>query len=220
MPAMTDATCIELYAAFQTYRQAQPWLVLNPQQPFTIEHPDTGEIAYCCTVDDNTGEDLYHVGIAVYPGAVGFETLTRLQMGTLTLDDASIEAYAVMNDSVMQALLHDPDHKSQPARLQIMVPEDMTWPFWMSTSTDGTTQREPDQRQAKYFMTAFEVAQDLAEQIRAGSVKMPPEITDHEPLTYVLHSSKETSSCWSYHVDVNPIKCTRNQRKTTRQDGT
>ena len=117
----------------------------------------------------------------------------------------------MLNDSVMNALLDDPDHKSQPARLNLEVPEDMTWPFWMITSADGTTQREPNQRQAQYFMTAFEVAQDLAEQMRVGSVKippMPPEIADEEPFTYVLHSSKQTSQSWYYHVDVNPMKRT------------
>ena len=65
------------------------------------------------------------------------------------------------------------------------------------TSADGTTQHEPNQRQAKYFITAFEVAQDLAEQLRVRSVRippMPPEITDEKPFTYVLHSSKETGT--------------------------
>ena len=208
MAAMTDDTCVELHAAFQKYRQAKSWLTLNPQQPFTIKHPDTGEIAYCGTVDDNTGEDSHDVGIAVYPGDVGFETVTKLQLGAITLDYAGIEAYAVLNDSVVQALLHDPDHKSQPARLHIQAPEDMTWPFWRIVGADGTTQREPDQRPAQYFMTAFEVAQDLAEQLRGGSVKippMPPKLEDEELFTCVLHSSKETNQSWSYHVDVNPM---------------
>ena len=101
----------------------------------------------------------------------------------------------MLNDSVMNALLDDPDHKSQPARLNLEVPEDMTWPFWMITSADGTTQREPNQRQAQYFMTAFEVAQDLAEQLRVGSAKisvMPPEIAAEKP----------------FSVDVNPTKRT------------
>ncbi len=211
MTAMTDQTCVELHAAFQTYRQAKPWLILNPQQPFTIEHPDTGEIAYCSTLDDNTVEDLHDVGIAIYPGKVGLETFTKLELGTITLDHDGIESYAVLNDSVIQALLDDPDHESQPSRLHIQVPEDMTWPFWMITSADGTTQREPNQRQAQYFMTAFEVAQDLAEQLRVGSVRippMPPEIADEELFTCVLHSSKETNPSWSYHVDDSPTKRT------------
>ena len=211
MTAMTDQTCIELHAAFQTYRQAKPWLILNPQQPFTIEHPDIGEIACCSTLDHNTGEDLHDVGIAIYPGEVGLETFTKLELGTITLDEDGIEAYAVLNDSVMHALLDDPDHKSQPYRLHIQVPEDMTWPFWMMTSADGTTQREPDQRQAKCFITAFEVAQDLAQQLRVGSVKipvMPPEIAAEKPFSCVRHSSKETGTSWSYHVDVNPTKRT------------
>ena len=65
----------------------------------------------------------------------------------------------------------------------------------MITSADGTTQREPEQRQAKYFTTAFEVAQDLAEQLRVGSAKippMPPEIAAEKP----------------FSVDVNPTKRT------------
>ena len=128
--------------------------------------------------------------------------------GDITLHVPGAEAYAVLNDSVMNALFHDPDHKSQPAKLDIMVPEDMTWPFWMIVSADGTTRREPDQRQAKYFITAFEVAQDLANKIRDGSVKipaMPPELTDLELFTYVLHTHQETDQSLSYHVDVNPI---------------
>ena len=127
--------------------------------------------------------------------------------GDITLHVPGAEAYAVMNDSVMNALFHDPDHKSQPAKLDIMVPEDMTWPFWMIVSADGTTRREPDQRQAKYFIKAFEVAQDLANQIRDGSVKipaMPPELADLELFTCVLHTHQEPDQSLSYHVDVTP----------------
>ena len=82
----------------ETYRQAKPWLILNPQQPFTIEHPDIGEIACCSTLDHNTEEDLYDVGIAIYPGEVGLKTFTKLELGAITLDEDGIEAYAVLDD--------------------------------------------------------------------------------------------------------------------------
>ena len=82
----------------ETYRQAKPWLILNPQQPFTIEHPDIGEIACCSTLDDNTVEDLRDVGIAIYPGEVGLKTFTKLELGAITLDEDGIEAYAVLDD--------------------------------------------------------------------------------------------------------------------------
>ena len=61
---------------------------------------------------------------------------------------------------------------------------------------------------AHYFITAFEVAQDLANKIRDGSVKipaMPPELADQETCTYVLHTHQEPDQSLSCRVDVNPM---------------
>ena len=241
MTAMTDQTCVELHAAFQKYRQAKPWLTpnpqqpLNPQQPFTIQHPDTGEVACCCTVDDNTGEDRHDVGIAVYPGDVGLGTVTNLQLGAITLDDAGIEAYAVLNDSVVQALLRDPDHKSQPSRLNIQVPEDMTWPFWMIVSADATRTRPtagtvlhdgirscPRPRRATARRLSKNTA-DAAGTRRRGSVHLRPVLQQGSKPVLVLPRRRQPDA-HANDVPLNarvprrhgPAVLTKSRRKTTR----
>src|SRR5690625_4424406 len=53
------------------FQQLKPWEVMNDEQIFAVEDPDTGEYLFCCVLGQ--AEELH--GLAVYVGADGFFSL-------------------------------------------------------------------------------------------------------------------------------------------------
>ncbi len=75
-----------LYEAARKLNTLKPWAWLIEQDIFGVQDPQTGEVGYCCVM----GELEAVFGMAVYPGAEGFETYATLQSGNVDIHDPEV----------------------------------------------------------------------------------------------------------------------------------
>ena len=76
-PDPTEQEWRDLYRAADTFKELAPWDWMLDSDLFGVRNPDTGEIGYCCIMD-NLGE---HFAFGLYRGDEGLRGLTRIAAG-------------------------------------------------------------------------------------------------------------------------------------------
>ncbi|MBL7775030.1 MAG: hypothetical protein JNK89_03460, partial [Saprospiraceae bacterium] len=75
MPTTTSTTSWhDFYQTAAQFRDLAPWRWFYDSQIFGVQHPETGEIGWCCIMG-RAGE---HFALAVYRGAAGLDSFYRL----------------------------------------------------------------------------------------------------------------------------------------------
>jgi hypothetical protein len=82
----TQEDWLSLYEAAVEYKQLECWKWLTDEHVFGVQHPVTGEVAYCCVLGNN--EEMY--GLAVYIGKIGLDGLLKMQSGELEPGDSDV----------------------------------------------------------------------------------------------------------------------------------
>jgi hypothetical protein len=79
IPSCSPSVWKTLYEAADEFRQIACWEWMSDTDVFGVQHPESGEIGYCCVLGE-LGE-VY--GLVVYLGSVGLEQHKKIQSGKM-----------------------------------------------------------------------------------------------------------------------------------------